>query len=31
MFVPYMQDFLKRELPQLRVITAPVQEPFLLV
>ena len=27
-FVPYMQDFLKREVPQLEVIAAPVTEPF---
>lgn len=30
-FVPYMRDYFKRELSELRVYTAPVKEPFQVV
>lgn len=31
MFVPYMRDYLSREMPELKVICAPEQEPFFEV
>jgi putative NIF3 family GTP cyclohydrolase 1 type 2 len=31
LFVPYMKDYLRRELPVLEVITAPQGEPCRLV
>ncbi len=31
MFVPYMRDYLAREMPQLKVICAPEKEPFVTV
>ncbi len=30
-FVPYMQEFLTREVPELTVMTAPVSEPFWIL
>jgi len=31
LFIPYMQEFLKRELPELKVYKAEIKEPFIVV
>ena len=31
MFVPYMKDYLSREFPELRILCAPVREPYTVV
>ncbi len=31
MFVPYMKDYLSREFPELRILCAPVREPYAIV
>ena len=31
LFVPYMRDYLKRECPELKLYTARVKEPFIVI
>ena len=31
LFIPYMKEYLNRELPDLKVITHPIKSPFFVV